>query len=212
MFLYIVISPAPEDLQWSTEWVVAEQAGTANLIIKEFGKWGDHPHFNIISEVDVTQKSCKSWRERQLRIVRKTHPGLSGKWMSVREIYDLPKLLGGYLQKESNFELMHTDGKYDLDKFRISNRKFSTRHRWKFVPSFLEFPLFFLEYVEDVYWPYKDAMCGHDVDREYMPSLYTVCNHMAVNGIAVHHLFRRREDLEQICASIYKTGVFENTT
>ncbi len=210
MFLYIVISPAPEDLDWSTTFVDEVFTG-ANLIIKEFGKWGDHPHFNIISEVPITQKSCKSWREKVLRKARKQHTGLSGKWISVQEIYDLSKLLGGYLQKESQFEVIKTDGKYDLEKYKMKSRKFSTKHKWKYIPSFLEFPLFYLEYVEDVYYPHQVALGNgkHNL-KEHLAPFQRVLNHMLINGIAVHHLYRRREELEEVIDTISGSLIFEN--
>lgn len=134
MLYFIVVSPHPSQVQILLERYKEVVDEKILLVIKEFGKKGDHVHLNYIVD---SAKRGDSLRRSLIRLCCKKGILSEGveqaHFVSVIKITDLENLLGGYLQKEPNHEVLMNEGKYDLvelkkkimkDKVRISDHKF----------------------------------------------------------------------------------------
>jgi len=129
MLQYVVIS-APHDcvdkLLDNWDKVFEEKV---LLCVKELGTEGQHPHLNYI--VDTNSRG-DTYRIRVIRKLQKIGVVGNGHLVSVTKVTDVDKLIGGYLQKEPNYEILSNGGEYKLDELkkkylggkRIANHRF----------------------------------------------------------------------------------------
>lgn len=97
------------------------------IIIKEYGKSGDSPHFNIIISIDkeTTGKSFKQVVSRLYEGAELTDYTCKGKL--IKNDVNLANVLTGYLAKEENAEVILNNG-FDLEALEKIRQKQNTIH------------------------------------------------------------------------------------
>ena len=94
-----------------------------HLLVKEYGKEGTSPHYNLITETDK-ESSAKSFRQVISRFFTKseyTDYTLKGKFINNR--VQLANVVCGYLQKESNAEILQIKGINTNDLQKLQQKK-----------------------------------------------------------------------------------------
>lgn len=182
---YLIISPRQEDYDWLEILLMKKLSPNLRLVVKELGKSGNHPHLNIIydSQINRTQEVNRKIKN----IIKKEKPDyeITKNLLVVKNIYDLNPLIGNYLQKEDSYQILYTHPSIDLKVIKeqlVKNNNYrAKRYQWAYVPTFLEFPLFYLDY------------CHNNMLEE--DSFRDVLLHMARNKIAVHPILKRKDDI-----------------
>lgn len=158
----------------------------ADIIIKEYGKNGTHPHLNIVWNSNI-KRTCDVNRKvysildtakipRSLNLVR------------TKTITNLSTLLV-YMTKEANYEILKDSKKYDLNEMLKEQKieKFRETY-WIQILGFIESPYVILKYCEKYNIP-----LAYPIGLE---TIKVVFRHMTKIGkICVIHLYRREEDI-----------------
>lgn len=121
-FVYIVATQA--DSTKVVDWAKTQEGA---LVIKEFGELGTHEHYNVLvksqSRVDSVKRSFMNavYTAEQLS-------NRSKHLCKAQQAYDLEKLIGGYLQKEIDHEVLLNSG-YDLIELKKKASSIYTPNR-----------------------------------------------------------------------------------
>ncbi len=217
---WIIVSTPIADYEWA-EKLIYRTLPSLKLLIKEFGKEGDHPHLNAIvdfgqaKEMDEKAKtSAKNWRQMVLRIANREKNHLEPDvWVRTKKVGDLVGLIGGYLQKENVWEVLQNEGKFDLDDYAKQNARritelaltYACPYSYIFRPPPKNFVLWFLNYVECHYIPTRTK----EELLEYNPFYHhqQVYDHIHSQGIQLDHLPPwKMEHLEFEIVKVYKSG------
>ena len=94
-----------------------------HLLVKEYGKEGTSPHFNLITETDK-ESTAKSFRQVISRFFTKseiTDYTLKGKFINNK--IQLANVVCGYLQKEQNAEILQIKGIDTKDLQKLQQKK-----------------------------------------------------------------------------------------
>lgn len=185
--LFMVISPHQEDYEPIEEYV-KENIEDLNfdLVIKENGKEGTHPHLNCLLYTGKRPDNYRKWFiQHHLREVDgiSSDSLISSHLVSCRPITGLTGILN-YLSKEDNYELIHAPKDFKMpDRPKILNYK--SKERWNYIPSVVDFPHCYIKYCEDhCLDAYKSLRCIRDVLK---------C--MTRDGICILPIMKRLPDI-----------------
>lgn len=189
--MYSVISPKESEYNEIEQWLLSYKKVSYDLIIKEHGKDGDHPHLNIIW-TDVDQRTDDFTRKLKTAMTRaKVQYTKSPNLIRSKKITNVVQLIGGYLQKEDNYEVLYNSGKYDLDKMKIQPLR--RKNKWSGIISFSNAPLDIVEYCELNNIDYLNEVgdCEHHSNN----LKYLLGRISFTERLQVHHLLKKLEEL-----------------
>lgn len=106
---YFVFSPRPEDYEEVEEAVLGYSTRQHKVIVvKEYGKKGNHPHLNVVTQETV--KDEKNMYRKLYKLFTTELLARNQRLLSIRKIVDFKKLVEGYLKKESKAEVLFKKG------------------------------------------------------------------------------------------------------
>ena len=206
MLLYLVFSPSDEqhgvvyDDVVHHYYISGEHSGAPDggieksyLVVKEYGANGAHPHYNVVIDVKVSRANIYGDRVRR-RLKKALKESYAKPVFCCKTITNVKSLIAKYLMKETNKEILWDSGKYpvkDWEEQEQNKLKYRTNHRWKYVPKYLEFPIFFFEYQ-------KGSKLVLSVDE--------IMKRMTSEGICCVHLYNKKETLQSVIYDIYDGG------
>jgi len=124
---YIVFSPRPDDytsLEWFIKTYVSHHITGKVLLVKEYGKKGDHPHLNLICTEKFSAANYKrTWMRRVTAELGEEYMNRNHKLISTSQTYDLDKLINGYLKKEKKWEIIYQRKMSIMDPQRVQDKK-----------------------------------------------------------------------------------------
>lgn len=189
--MYSVISPKECEYSCIESWLLSYKKVKYDLIIKEYGSDGNHPHLNIIW-TEVQQRSDDFTRKLKTALTRsKVEYTKSPNLIRSKKITNVRQLIGGYLQKEPNYEVLYNSGVYNLEEMKIQPLK--RKNRWKGIMSFSNAPLDIIEYCElnniDYLYSYGDKE-HHNNNVKYLLGEISY-----TENLQVHHLLKKLEEI-----------------
>lgn len=200
---YVVMSPRNEDYDWLEELLLTNpDRHHLKLAVKELGDNGNHPHLNLI--LDSRHRRTQELNRMIKTMIKRKKPDfeISKNLIMVKNIFDLDPLIGNYLQKEDSCQILYQHPEIDINavkhRLMIANNYRGKKYRWKYVPTFMEFPLFYEDYCKN------NMLCPEN--------FRTNLSRMAAERIAIHHLLRRKDELWWAISAIVNHGfVLEKT-
>lgn len=204
--MYTVISPKESDYAQFEHFMQSYAKYPKDLIIKEFGSTGNHPHLNIVWSDSLTKRTQDLTHFLKKHMAKANLPGLDSPVLVLtRKITDINTLIGGYLQKEENFEVLYNSGKYDLEKLREKyGRKLTNKYHWKGIVSFSTAPLQMIEYMENNEIDYLKRCKRGSLNTNSGKEHYTSDSHIVSIilmkmqrelGLQTHHLHRKTHEI-----------------
>lgn len=173
------------------DWLLSYKKVEYDLVIKEYGSDGNHPHLNVVWP-EVTQRSDDFTRKLKTAMVRaKVEFTKSPNLIRSKKITNVRQLIGGYLQKEPNHEVLYNSGKYNLAEMKV--QPLLRKNRWKGIMSFSNAPLDIIEYCElnniDYLREYGDK-------EHHSNNLKYLLGEISYNEkLQVHHLLKKLEEI-----------------
>lgn len=177
---FVTISSRPEDYEKVFDIVKSKliDDDSVKFMVKEIGKNGTHPHIHYI--VESTQRN-QDYTRKVINWFKKVGV-LGDRLVRTRTVKDIDGILI-YMNKDEHKEILKNTIQFDIEKLKAKGRFIVPS--WKYVPTFLEAPLFIKEYVKQN--DLKVVLSRDDLGR--------VFKHMVNDRIAVHHLYKKEEDL-----------------
>lgn len=221
--MYSVVSPKKEVYPLFEEFFKSYSKYPMDLLIRENGTTGDHPHLNIIWDTSVKKRTQDLTGLLKKHMAKASLPNLdSPVLLRTRVITDVNTLIGGYLQKEENYSVLYDSKKYDIAALKVKYGKpFTGKYKWRGIMSFSNAPLDIMEYCENVGIDYVQAtklaspqqeMLGSNVGLKNYSSNADYCIRLLmeishVHMIQVHHLFRKASDIHLGVLALY--GIYD---
>lgn len=178
-----------------------------DLVIRENGIDGDHPHLNIIWDMDLKKRTNNFTALIKGHMTKAELPEVeSPVLVRTQNITDVDALIGGYLQKEDNFQVLFNSGKYDLEALARTSKRTSTRvgkTKWKGIMTYGNAALDIIDYCEANQIDYLQRCRIHrtpdGVQKISIIESNTVVKLLfeisKINRVQVIHLFRRVVDI-----------------
>lgn len=160
---------------------IVESFDEKHIVIKEYGKKGDHPHLHIVIHYD---KPCRSDVVRK-KILKIDALHKDEKEIKVSCLKDTPEMLvAKYLSKDPNREILYND-LVDLDNLPETQEHIFGVLQGKRIVSPAESTLLIIEYCNqnDLAIPTR----AHD--------LYKVCVRMCRDDYVVHNIIKNKKDI-----------------
>lgn len=196
--LYTVISPKVEYYKLYEDFIKSYTEVKIELCIKEYGKNGDHPHLNIIWDKDHDIRTDKF--TAKLKRHMKDLPDIEQPVLiRTQKITSYQNLIGGYLQKENNFEVLIDSKTFDIDKLKTEKKEsFKLAIKWNGIMSYTDAPLHVLKYCEDNQIDYVEDYCtmnGTLISKESGGTKLLLGRISKQHFISVAHLMRKSEEI-----------------
>lgn len=187
--LFVTISPIESDFDQVLSYVNdrLQKDKLVPFIVRENGKNGNHPHIHYI--VTSNSRGCDYVRKVRSWFLKHGVDAKPSYFIRTRAVTNLEGILI-YLSKEDNKEVLKNT--IDFDESKLKKKGEFKYERWRFLPSFIDFPLFAKAYCEANELKYQ----------EQVTNLTGLFDKMMKDGIGVHHLYRRQEELERACSSL----------
>lgn len=200
MSLYTVISPKAEYYQLYEDFIMLYSKVKIDLCIKENGLAGDHPHLNIIWDEKVNMRTDEF--TRKLKRHMNELPDIDQPVIiRTKQITNINQLIGGYLTKEDNYNILIDSHKYNVDELKEKqNNKLVCRTKWNGIMNYADAPLILVDYCEDNEIDYLKLYCLRDQTGVQYLKDSRGCKRLLLlisreKRVQVHHLLRKSEDI-----------------
>lgn len=200
--MYTVVSPKREEYNLFEEFFLSYKKYPIDLLIRENGVSGDHPHLNIIWSETVSKRTQDLTGIVKKHMAKANLPGIeSPVLVRTKTIVDFNSLIGGYLQKEANYKVLIDTKKYDIEDLKKKYGKpLLGKLRWLGIMTYSNAPLDVIEYCENNGIDYLKLSTLADKSKGMYMTKSTLCLKLLmkishVHKIQVHHLFRKVDDI-----------------
>jgi len=207
--MYSVISPKSEYYQDFEDFMMSYKKYPYELIIRENGSNGGHPHLNVIWSASVVKRTDDFTRLIKGHMKKAELPGTeSPVLIRTKNITDVNMLIGGYLQKEDNYSVLYNSQKYDIEllKGKYGRRLRQHHNRWNSIMTYARAPLDIIDYCESNQIVYSD-LCKVVAPDPSQPTRKMFCENSGITvkkllleiskmgKVQVHHLFRKVDEI-----------------
>lgn len=187
--MFSVISPLREQYEEVEKWLLSYKKIKYNLVIKENGVNGDHPHLNVLWDKSVKKRTDTLTRSLKTSIKKLMEITNDHNLVMSKAITSEIGILR-YLTKESNHEELYNDGTYDLTK--IPKRA----SKWNGIMHFIDAPLNIVDFCEENNIDFLKTVgpMSHDIDeQDRFKKFLGLISYR--KKIAVHHLLRKSVEI-----------------
>ena len=149
--MYSVVSPKKDEYPAFEKFFKEYTKYPMDLLIKENGSSGDHPHLNIIWCSSITKRTCDFTGLLKKHMVKAELPNTNSPvLLRTMKIVNADFLIGGYLQKESAYEILFDSKKYDIAALKAKyGKKVIGKYRPTRILSFCDAPFDIIEFCEN---------------------------------------------------------------